>query len=243
MSLSRFFINETISSGCEKQLPADVSHHLKNVLRKQQGEHVILFNGLGGEYEAEIIHLAKKDVHVHIIEFRDIERESPLDITLAQGISKGQRMDFTIQKAVELGVHKIAPILNQRSNIQLKDDRKENRLKHWQQVIISACEQSGRNTIPELFMPMSVSEWLEQDTNSRKLVLAPEGQTRLSSLKGTHEKTSILIGSEGGLSQDEINRAIDKGCLSVQMGPRIFRTETAALVVLSACQSLWGDLK
>ncbi len=242
MSLSRFYIKDELVIGCEKLLAAEVSHHLKNVLRKQLDEHVILFNGQGGEYEAEITNITKKQVHVQILAFRDIERESPLSITLAQGISKGHRMDYTLQKAVELGVHKIIPIQNQRSNVQLSENRTASRLNHWQQVIISACEQCGRNRLPTLLSPMSVDDWLEQDDNPRKFVLAPDGKIRLSSLKISNEDISILIGSEGGLNVEETGKAIKNGYESIQMGPRVFRTETAALVVISACQALWGDL-
>ena len=244
MSLARFYIDENLSIGSEQLLPETVAHHLKTVLRKQMDDEIILFNGQGGEYKSRICKIDKKQVFIEVLSFQDIERESPLSITLAQGISKGQRMDITLQKAVELGVSRIVPIRNQRSTVQLKEDRKASRMNHWRQVIISACEQSGRNRIPELLSPCSLDEWLEQDSNAHKLLLAPEGEKSLRALE-INDKTpyiSLLTGSEGGLTDGEINQACDSGYAAVKMGPRVFRTETAALVAISVCQSLWGDL-
>ena len=242
MSEPRFFIDDALEISEGFRLPDAVAHHMCSVLRKKSGDAIVLFNGRGGEYKATITQVEKKDVIVTITGFDEIERESPLAITLVQGISKGQRMDITLQKAVELGVKHIVPLQNQRSTVQLKGERIQSRMNHWQQVVISACEQCGRNTIPELLLPMSVDEWLAKDTNSRKLLLAPGGKYKLSNLPDSQEATSILVGSEGGLTETEINEATASGYISINIGPRIFRTETAAIVTLSLCQGLWGDL-
>ena len=241
MPQSRFYLEDTLQINGEIALPVKVAHHARAVLRMQEHDDLILFNGQGGEYAARIVSINKKELRVQILGFRDIDCESPLAITLVQGISKGQKMDFTLQKAVELGVSKIVPIRNQRSNVKLQANRKESRMQHWQQIIISACEQCGRNSLPELLKPLTVDEWLEQDNNPRKLILLPEGDGDLSVLSKSRDSISLMIGSEGGFNQLEIDQAMNCGYQAMAIGPRILRTETAALVALSVCQTLWGD--
>ncbi len=242
MSQSRFYLDHKIDLKQELVLSKEVSHHIVAVLRKQPGQTITVFNGDGGEYLASIQSIEKKIVKVVITEFIDVNYESPLEITLAQGISKGQKMDYTLQKSVELGVSRIIPIQNRRSSIKIKPERIENKLQHWRNIVIGACEQSGRNQIPEVLPPMSLEQWLELDNNELKLLLAPGAKLSFSSIGETPHSLSLLIGSEGGLNDDEIQLAIDSGYQSVRLGSRILRTETAALVALSVCQGFWGDL-
>ena len=243
MTISRFFIEQPLANQELIDLPEKVAHHLVTVLRKKPAEKLILFNGDGFEYQASIEQIRKKQVSVRIHQHTELDNESPLNITLAQGISKGQKMDMTLQKAVELGVKRVVPIMNERSTVQLKAERIDSRMAHWQQVIISACEQCGRNRIPELIPPMTVEDWGQNDNADHKLLLSPEAKHSLSSVAvKPADSISLMVGSEGGLNQHEIEQLLQAGYQNIQLGPRILRTETAALVMLSLCQAQWGDL-
>ena len=243
MTISRFFTAQPLVGQELIDLPEKVAHHLVTVLRKKPTEKLILFNGDGYEYHASIEQIRKKQVSVRIHQYTEVDTESRLNITLAQGISKGQKMDMTLQKAVELGVNRVVPIMNERSTVQLKADRIESRMAHWQQVIISACEQCGRNRLPELITPMSVEDWSHTDNSDHKLLLSPRAEHSLSSVVvKPNESISLMVGSEGGLSDHEIEQLMQAGYRNIQLGPRILRTETAALVMLSLCQAQWGDL-
>lgn len=242
MSHRRNYIPDHITEGDEYQLPADVAHHVANVLRIKSGQTITLFNGQGGEYEAEILNMEKKRVTVLIRKHLDIERESPLLITLAQGISRGQKMDYTIQKAVELGCHRIVPVLNERSLSRLDEDRKQKKHAHWSKIIQSACEQCGRNTLPILEAAIALEDWLQQESSGMKLVLDPDADTTLSSQDVGDQNLTLLIGSEAGLDTTEIQMAVDSGFRRVNLGSRILRTETAAVVALGISQALWGDV-
>lgn len=243
MSRARFFIDDELIVGEKRKLPKDVSHHMMTVLRKRVSDQVVLFNGRGGEYVASIIAANKRDIEVELLSHNPIERESSISVTLAQGIGKGQRMDLVIQKAVELGVHYIVPLKNQRSNVSLKGDRLTSRMQHWRQVVMSACEQCGRNTLPQVSSPLTVEEWISGDDNPAKLILVPGTNKGISEVISNPNQISLLIGSEGGLTEEEIQQAMNSGYECISMGTRILRTETAALAALSACQTLWGDLK
>ncbi len=219
------------------------SHHVARVLRAKVGEPVVLFNGQGGEYAGVITEINKKTVTVTLNEFLDREAESALDIWLAQGISRGEKMDYTIQKAVELGVKQIIPLYTERCNVKLDKDRSEKRLQHWQSIIISACEQSGRNHIPAIQGPQSLESWLPHVVADCCLVLSPYAAHSLKTEPLLVSKPIILlIGPEGGLSDKEIQLAEQHHFRSVNLGPRILRTETAALAAISALQSLFGDM-
>jgi 16S rRNA (uracil1498-N3)-methyltransferase len=171
------------------------------------------------------------------------EKESPLTVFLGQGLSRGDRMDYTLQKAVELGVKTILPLLTQRSVTDLQDARVAKRLQHWQKIIIGACEQSGRNQVPRILQPIALTNWLKNDhPRGLKLVLDPRADQRLQRITPSSQELTLLIGPEGGFTPDELQLAQTKGFLPAQLGPRILRTETAAVAALTAVQVLWGDL-
>jgi 16S rRNA (uracil1498-N3)-methyltransferase len=212
------------------------------VLRLSVGEELLLFDGTGGEYPARIVEQDKQGLWVICGERREKSCESPLQLTLAQGVSKGERMDYTIQKAVELGISRIVPVNTERSVVNLKGERLQKRMEHWRGVIISACEQCGRNTLPELLPLSSLDNWLQQPFEGRGLLLDHRATTGISALDLQGNACTLLIGPEGGLSEREQRAAVAAGYLGLRLGPRVLRTETAALTALAAIQSRWGDL-
>lgn len=219
------------------------SHHLKNVLRIQPGQALVVFNGDGCDYSATVTHVDKKGVWARINSLNSITpvmRESPLRIELAQGISRGERMDYAIQKAVELGVSCIQPLWTERCGVKLDAERLSKRMLHWQAVIINACEQSGRAVLPQLISPTDLHQWLAQPNEAElRLVCSPHGGVALPDV--SYIRVALLIGPEGGLSEAELHDAAAAGLYAWQMGPRILRTETAAVVALSLVQAAWGD--
>ena len=223
-------------------LPDEARHYIATVLRARDGFKVTLFNGLGVTSEATL-QLGKKDATVRIDTMTtDMSMESPLQLTLAQGISRGERMDTSIQKATELGVTAIQPLFTQYCEVKLEDDDKVNkRMAHWQQVIVSACEQSGRTVVPQLYAPMALNEWLE--TKPQGLVLDPyEGQHLRDLLpERFNHNQCLLVGPEGGLSDREVEQVLAAGMNGVRLGARILRTETAGPAAIAALQSLFGD--
>jgi 16S rRNA (uracil1498-N3)-methyltransferase len=239
--MTRAFVAGALAEGAEFALPEDVARHLSQVLRMRAGETLVLFNGAGGEYEATIVSAARRDVRVRIGRFVAIDRESPLRLTLAQCVSKGERMDYTIQKAVELGACAIVPLLSSRSVVKLEAERWEKKLDHWQGVISSACEQAGRTRIPRLESVRRLDAWLTAAPTGTRLVLAPGGAQSLKTIPKDMEIT-VLAGPEGGLSVEEVEHATAAGFAKVGLGPRILRTETAGVAALAALQALWGDL-
>ena len=241
MRIPRIYQQGDLSPGLTIELDRMASHHLSRVLRLRNDDPVIIFNGQGGEYLGSL-HIEGKQAAVNIREFNDTSRESNLDITLLQGISKGERMDISIQKAVELGVRKIVPVVCQRTVVNLKDERKDKKQQHWQGIIINACEQSGRNFIPQLAPAVKLHELLGSTIEGLKLTLDPEASTRLHDIKPPGNQITLLIGPEGGLTIEEIAQASASGFSGIQLGSRILRTETAALVALSVLQAKWGDL-
>lgn len=245
MRKSRIYIDQRLQTDSDLALAEAASHHVARVLRLRSGHPLILFNGLGGEYDAEIISINKRSVAVRIRKFREVDNESPLAITLIQGISRGQKMDFTLQKAVELGVNRIVPIFTEHGNVRLDESRLRKKTEHWQAIIIGACEQCGRNKIPELVIPVTFDAWLEtgevSDNRSTRIVLHPDADKSLSDLAKPTSEIVLLAGPEGGLSENEIKKACAADFERIMMGSRILRTETAALVAISACQTLWGD--
>lgn len=243
MSISRIYQAVPLNVNAHVELQEQASHHLARVLRAEVGDVVTIFNGEGGEYESVITVVGKKKITVLVKSYLARTAESPLQLYLAQGISRGEKMDFTIQKAVELGVSGIIPLFTERCSVKLDEDKRQKRLAHWQAVIVSACEQSGRNTLPTLAAPMTLQQWLSSQTIKQGLVLAPSGQHKLQQI--TLQKAlpvSLLIGPEGGLSDQEIQQVCRQGFLSLSLGPRILRTETAGLAALAAIQSIYGDL-
>ena len=243
MSISRIFQPTNLVCGAVVHLDAQASHHLTTVLRAKLNDVVTLFNGRGGEYKTTIIHIQKKQVSVQIHEHIAREAESPLELYLAQGISRGEKMDYTIQKAVELGVKKIIPLLTERCTVKLDEERRAKRFLHWQSIVISACEQSGRNQIPELLPPMSLENSLSALQADWRFVLSPVAMFHLKDKPvQRHQRVILMIGPEGGLSESEINLACQHGYLPLNLGPRILRTETAAVAAITALQCSFGDM-
>jgi 16S rRNA (uracil1498-N3)-methyltransferase len=212
-------------------------------MRLDVGDQLVLFDGSGFDFECALISVQKNATSVQVLSSKAIENESPILITLLQGISSGDRMDYSIQKAVELGVKKIQPIATERSVVKLSAERVEKRLEHWQNVVISACEQCGRASIPQVLAPKTLSKWLAANptSDSTCILLNPIGAKRLAEISKPNSEIHLLIGAEGGLTQVEIDLAISQGFQSMVLGPRILRTETAGPTAIAAMQALWGD--
>jgi 16S rRNA (uracil1498-N3)-methyltransferase len=225
----------------EFNLDERAAHYLINVLRLTAGESITLFNGFGGEYEALIIHIAKKNIRVRIVNFLEREVESHLNITLAQSMAKGEKMDVIIQKAVELGVKKIVPLFTERCTVKLQNEKSEKRLLHWRSIIVSACEQSGRNVLPEISPILTLKNWLPTIKADQCFVLTPHESQKIS-LLNSHQNIVLLIGPEGGLTENEIKLAKTHHFIPLNLGPRILRTETASLAALAILQYQLGDL-
>ncbi|PWB55431.1 MAG: 16S rRNA (uracil(1498)-N(3))-methyltransferase [Nitrosomonadales bacterium] len=244
MPIPRFYCPLRLGRGQTLDLPPDAAHHAAKVLRMEAGHEVALFSGEGGEYTATITHISKNSVTVKTTAFHERERESPLAVTLAQAISSGDKMDYTLQKAVELGITHIQPLSSERSVVKLAGERADKRVRHWQQVVISACEQCGRNRVPEVAPIQPLLHWLGNlPPDALHLMLAPDAQHSLGGLPAPAVPVTLLIGPEGGLSPSEIRAAESRGFTPVRLGPRVLRTETAALAALAAMQTLWGDFK
>ncbi len=241
MRVSRFYIELPLHEGEEIQLDESRSHYLLRVLRLTPGDALRIFNGDGHEYNALLERATKKQATVRVQGKLSSQRESPLHIEIGQGIARAERMDFVLQKSVELGVNAITPLWSCRSQVKLDDKRLDKRLAHWRGVVHSACEQSGRAHVPELLGPANISSWLSTPSDGLNLVLSPHSERALKDL-APRDRIRVLIGPEGGLEDSEINEAESKGFQTIRLGPRILRTETAALATLAALQTLWGDL-
>jgi len=241
MSTPRFYLDQPLALGARFSLPAGPARHAVRALRLMADDTVILFNGQGGEYTACIERIQKDEVAVSVTGFADIERESRLRVMLAQGISSGERMDYTLQKAVELGVSAIQPIAAKRSVVKLAGERADKRVAHWQGVVASACEQCGRNRVPTVAPPLTLAHWLGQRTGGRLLFLSPLAEARLADLPLPVAPDWLVAGPEGGFEADEIAALHAAGAIPVRLGPRVLRTETAAPAALAAMQTLWGD--
>ena len=241
MNLPRFYCREALSPGAHVELPEPVARHAVRVLRLPPGAPMVLFDGRGGEYLAHIERIEKNRVFAELADWRDVERESRLAVTLVQALQAGDKMDFTIQKAVELGVRAIVPVESRRSVLKLAGERAGKRVAHWQGVAAAACEQCGRNQVP-LVAPLSrLDQWLARPApEGLRLLLAPDAAVSLHAIP---RQTSIqlLIGAEGGLDPQEIAAATQVGFQAVRLGPRVLRTETAGLAAIAALQTLWGD--
>ncbi len=240
--IPRLYCPVNLSRAVQIHLPEAAAHHVARVLRLRRGDLVTLFNGEGGEYEASIADVSKNDVLVDVGKHLNIERESPLHITLAQGLSVGDKMDDTLQKAVQLGVSVFAPIETRKSIVRLTEERAQKRQQHWQQVAISACEQSGRNRIPVVHEVEKFESFVAtSDKQVMRLLLSPRGSNSLNIMNNLTNKIMLLCGPEAGFSDDEETLAIQSGFMPVCLGPRVLRTETAALAALAAMNVLWGD--
>lgn len=241
MRLNRVYIDCPIQVDQELALPADAVRHLVTVLKMKPDDEIIVFNGNGKQYSATIKRVEKKSVVVNIRDVHLIENESPLSLHLYQAISRGDKMDLTIQKSVELGVQSITPLFTERCGVKLNQERLEKKYRHWEKVIQSACEQCGRNQLPKLHPAIDLASLLLQPIEwSSTLILNPHAGQRLASLP-KREAFQLIIGPEGGLSDNEVSSLEKVGCNSIQLGPRVLRTETAGLAVISVLQSLMGD--
>lgn len=275
MRIPRIYTPDVLALDGTVALDAQSSRHLLSVLRFKPGAELILFNGFsngnGGEYRGVLLdhrHLepnanpldpspnknsgkksratkTEKIATVSIKEFVEVNRESPLSIELGIGISRGERMDWVIQKSTELGVQKITPLFTERTEVKLDGERLDKKCAHWRQIAISACEQSGRTRLPEIAEPIALADWLPEA--GPRFVLDPEASTQLSSYDGVNPEAkptgvALLVGPEGGLSESEVVQSVAKGFVGITLGPRILRTETAPLAAITQCQTLWGDL-
>ena len=236
----RFYVDAPLRAGGGCTLSEDAAHHAIHVLRLREGEAVTLFNGRGGEFAARIASIQRLRMAVDVLQHRSIERESPLRVTLVQGVSAGEKMDSTVRKAVELGVAEVQPVLAARSVSRPKGDRAENRRAHWQKVVIAACEQCGRNRIPEVQPLIAVADYRPGDAGM-KLLLSPASQLRFSEAVKNETAFILAAGPEAGFTAEEEAALERAGFVPASLGPRVLRTETAAVAALAALSALRGD--
>ena len=241
--MTRIYLDQTLAPGECIELPHDAVRHVASVLRLRRGDKLIVFNGRGGEYAATIDSADRRRVSVTLGAHDPVERESPLDVTLAQGLSRGERMDFSIQKAVELGVKRIIPFAAQRSNVKLPTERTARRLEHWRAIARHACEQCGRNTLPEIDPLCAFDAITEAAGFTLKVTLDPAGDDRLPGFASARGSVLLIIGPEGGLDGSELDWLGNAGCLRLPLGPRILRTETATVAGLTMLQTCFGDFR
>ena len=240
MRVSRLYTSVELQVGQTIELDENSSHYLRTVLRLRTGDRLILFNGDGADYCANLVEMNRKSVIVTLTERKLRSVESPLRINLGLGISRGDRMDLSIQKAVELGVNQITPIMTERCVVQFNAEKKQQRLQHWQKIIYHAAEQSGRTALPNLAPIMSLADWLPHP-QGLKVFLDPYAENTLLTVKPEQNQVTLLTGPEGGFAEMEREFAISHGFVPIRLGQRILRTETASLAALAAVQMLWGD--
>ncbi len=241
MRTSRLFIDRQLTSGADLDLDERAARYINQVLRLRSGQTLILFNGDGRDFSARLDRCGRRSCRVQVNEVVSTEAPGALQIHLGIGVSRGERMDFAIQKAVELGVTAITPLMTERSVVQLRGDRVEQRMSHWQGILISACEQSGRSLLPLLHTPCAPAEWI--DDHHPGLLFYHRAEQTLATLAPPDGPLNLLIGPEGGLSEAERQLAERGGFVAVRMGPRVMRTETAPIAALAAAQALWGDFR
>lgn len=238
----RLYCPQPLEVRTEFALPSAAAHHAARVLRLKTGDAVTLFNGEGGEFGARLIRIDARTVVAAVESKRAIERESPLAVTLAQGLATAERMDYVVQKSVEMGVAAILPLATARSVSRLDAARADRRLEHWRQVAIASCEQCGRNRLPLIHPLRDIEAWLrEPSAAALRLLMSPEADDSLAALERPSGTVELLVGPEGGLTPEEATAATRAGFRAVRLGPRILRTETAALAMLAAVNALWGD--
>jgi 16S rRNA (uracil1498-N3)-methyltransferase len=236
----RFHLDAPLRAGGVCTLSEDAAHHAVHVLRLREGDEVTLFNGRGGEFAARIASMQRLRISIDLLQHRAIEREAPLRITLVQGVSAGERMDSTVRKAVELGVAEVQPVLAARSVARPKGDRAENRRSHWQKIVISACEQCGRNRVPEVQALVSLDDY-RPESGTTKILLSPASELPLSKLSNAENRIVLAAGPEAGFTEEEEARLVEAGFVPTSLGPRVLRTETAAVAALAALNALRGD--
>ncbi|MEI8054749.1 MAG: 16S rRNA (uracil(1498)-N(3))-methyltransferase [bacterium] len=242
MATPRIFISAKLESKREITLDVDASNHLLHVLRLKVNDSLMVFDDSKGEYKAIIIAIKKDHAVIFVEDFIQCNRESPLQIHLGQGISRGEKMDFTVRKAVELGVNTITPLFTEYCNVKLEGERLMSRLRHWQGISISAAEQSGRCYIAKILLAQTLEDWVAKAaTTGLSLILDPCASSKLSATKEHPNFVNLLVGPEGGLSDKEVVFAKQNKFLPTKLGPRVLRTETAALAAISVLQAKWGD--
>jgi len=237
--MPRFYLDQPLRAGSSVALPEDSAHHAVNVLRVRTGDDVTLFNGRGGEYAARVASIERRKVLVDVLAHHALERESPLQVVLVQGVSAGERMDFTVRKAVELGVAEIRPVLAASSVARPKGERAASRVEHWRKIAIAACEQCGRNRVPAVRALVNAADYRD-DTKGTKILLSPRSELPFSKVRFEGAVT-LAAGPEAGFSAAEEAAFLDAGFVPAQLGPRVLRTETAALAALAALNALRGD--
>ncbi|MCL9764728.1 16S rRNA (uracil(1498)-N(3))-methyltransferase [Neisseria subflava] len=239
--MPRFYVDFALSPDSVVELPDDVVHHL-NVLRVKNTEEIVLFNGNGKAYPALPEVLEKRRASVRILREEVTDNESPLNITLVQAVSAAERMDFTLQKSVELGVAEIRPVISERCVVRLSGERAEKRVARWQEIVVSACEQSGRNIVPKVLPLTTYAQALQQlPQETTKLLMSLNRAQKLSDVRPQSGKVVFMVGPEGGWTEKEEQQAFDAGFQSVTLGKRVLRTETASLAAIATMQTLWGD--
>ncbi|MGM3174429.1 16S rRNA (uracil(1498)-N(3))-methyltransferase [Dickeya lacustris] len=243
MRIPRIFHPETLAAqGGETNLSDDAANHVGRVLRMTAGQSLQLFDGSNHVFDAQIVQVEKKAVRVRYATGREENRESPLHLHLGQVMSRGEKMEFTIQKSIELGVNIITPLFSERCGVKLDADRLEKKIQQWQKIAIAACEQCGRNRLPEIRAAQTLESWCAQDDDALKLNLHPRAQHSINTLPLPLSRIRLLIGPEGGLSADEIAMTARHGFTDILLGPRVLRTETTALTAITALQVRFGDL-
>ena len=239
--MPRFYVDFALSPDSVVELPDDVVRHM-NVLRVKNTEEIVLFNGNGKSYPALPEVLEKRRASVRILREEATDNESPLNITLVQAVSAAERMDFTLQKSVELGVAEIRPVISERCVVRLSGERAEKRVARWQEIVVSACEQSGRNIVPKVLPLTTYAQALQQlPQETTKLLMSLNRAQKLSDVQPQSGKVVFMVGPEGGWTEKEEQQAFDAGFQSVTLGKRVLRTETASLAAIAAMQTLWGD--
>ena len=244
MRITRVYVDSPLTPDADVRLPEAAAYHVSRVLRLREGATITAFDGSGADFRCEILAVKGDDVRVRVGPRSAGLAESPLRITLVQAVSRSERMDWTLQKATELGVRTIAPVLSARSVERLDERQAEKKMRHWQAIVAAACEQCGRSKVPHVAAPVTLRDHL---ANARKeglrLVLSPSAPGSLAGLTSLPNKVELLIGPEGGLDDDELLAAQKASFMPVRLGPRVLRTETAAVVALTVLQALWGDLQ
>jgi len=240
--MPRFYYPSPLTIGASVVLPEPIAQHM-HVLRLAVGATITLFNGAGGEYIATLQAIEKKQAKAEIKAFSAREAELRYSVTLAQALPEGTKMDWIIEKAVELGAAAIQPLAAQRCVVRLSAERAGKRIAHWQGIVIAACEQSGRNRLPQVNPLADLSRWLERQDPHPRILLSPRAEQSLSAWARHHppQAVSLLIGPEGGLTEAEENAALARGALALSMGARVLRTETAGLAALAALNAVWGE--
>ncbi len=240
MPFPRIHCDVRLGPGAQIALAPEAAQHVGKALRLKSGDAIVVFDGRGGEYEAAIQRIDKDRVDVKVGAWRDVETEAPIATGLVQGLPEGDKMDWVIQKSVELGVAWIQPLVCDRSVVRLSAERAARREAHWRRVAIAACEQSGRNRVPQVRPTLGFMSWVAVPTEGRRWVLTP-GASALAAQAKPEGAIDLLIGPEGGLSEREQDLAVSQGCVPVSLGPRVLRTESAPLAALAAINALWGD--